>query len=106
MNYDARANYPRRARRTHVARNRDRLVSHGRTCSYPHRESSSGETMNDEKKFMRKIDRAIDRFGDKVEYKSLEAILQKRAQDMHEEAACADELTTIDADDLEGWQEE
>jgi len=62
--------------------------------------------MNDEKRFMRKIDRAIDRFGDKVDYKSLEAILQKRAQDMHEEAAVADELTTINADDLEGWQEE
>jgi hypothetical protein len=62
--------------------------------------------MNDEKRFMRKIDRAIDRYGGKVDYKSLEAILQKRAQDMHEEAAVADELTTIDADDLEGWQEE
>lgn len=51
----------------------------------------------------RRIDRAIDKFADEVGYREMELLLQRRAQDMREQAATTGDRETIDIEDLEGW---
>lgn len=51
----------------------------------------------------RRIDRAIEKFAADVGYAEMELLLQKRAQDMREQATATGDRETIDIEDLEGW---
>ena len=61
--------------------------------------------MDDQERFVRAIDRAIDRHADGAGYIFVELMLQQRAQDMRECAYSEGEAKAITADDLDGWAE-
>jgi hypothetical protein len=56
-----------------------------------------------EQKFKRRVDRAIERYGDDVSYADLELILQRRAQDCREFSLANQDAPTINFPDLAGY---
>jgi len=59
--------------------------------------------MSDVDRAERAIDRAIDKYGTKIGYATLEIILQKRAQDCREISLENNELPNVEFEDIEGY---
>jgi len=59
--------------------------------------------MDDRQRFVRKLDRALDRYGDAVGWADVELVLQSRAQDARELAYQRGDRRVIDGEDVDGW---
>jgi hypothetical protein len=62
--------------------------------------------MDSQERFVRDLDRLLDKHAEDIGYLFTEVALQNRAQDMHELADERGELTTITAGDMAGWRAE
>jgi hypothetical protein len=56
-----------------------------------------------EQKLKRRVDKAIERYGDEIGWADTELILQRRAQDCREFAVAVDDTRTINFPDLAGY---
>jgi hypothetical protein len=61
--------------------------------------------MSDLDRAAKRLDNAIDRYGEKIGYATLELLLQKRAQDCREISLENDEMPTVGFDEIEGYSE-